>query len=216
MSIAENIKRIKNEIGDATLIAVSKTKPNEDILEAFEAGQIDFGENKAQEMQRKAEELPSEIRWHFIGHLQRNKVKYIAPHAHLIHSVDSLRLLQEINKRAAGLDRTIDVLLQMYIASEESKFGLNESELIELLEGEEFKSMDNIRVVGLMGMATNSSNQELVRSEFDQLKTIFDSHREKYGFHTLSMGMSNDYKIALESGSTMLRIGSSIFGARNY
>ncbi len=220
MSVAENLKSIKRELPeDVCLVAVSKTKPNALIEEAYAAGHRDFGENKAQEMQAKAEDLPKDIQWHFIGHLQRNKVKYIAPSVHLIHSVDSLRLLKEINKRAKALDRTIDVLLQVYIAKEESKFGLDEEEIEQLLRSSDYEEMHNIRVVGLMGMATNTSNKETVAREFKSLKTFFEQLKETHfknseSFKSLSMGMSGDYKIALTEGSNMLRIGSSIFGAR--
>ena len=221
MSVAENLKSIKSELPeDVCLVAVSKTKPNALIEEAYAAGHRDFGENKAQELQGKAAALPADIKWHFIGHLQRNKVKYIAPAVHLIHSVDSLRLLKEIDKRAKGLDRTIDVLLQVYIAKEESKFGLDEEEIEQLLASSEYKEMHNIRVVGLMGMATNTDNKETVAREFKSLKTFFDQLKETHfnsseSFKSLSMGMSGDYKIALAEGSNMLRIGSSIFGTRD-
>ncbi len=216
MSVADNLNRLKNQIGnEATLVAVSKTKPNEMIMEAYEAGHRHFGENKAQEMQAKAEQLPKDIQWHFIGHLQRNKVKYIIPHVHLIHSVDSLRLLKEINKRAANEERVVDVLLQVYIAKEESKFGLDEEELKEILDGEDVKASQNIKIVGLMGMATNTENQETVKREFTYLKDLFNQLKDQYKFSTLSMGMSNDYEIALECGSNMLRVGSLIFGERN-
>ena len=215
MSVAENLKRLKEEIGEkASLIAVSKTKPNEMIQEAYEQGHLDFGENKAREMQQKAEELPKDIRWHFIGHLQRNKVKYIIDNVHLIHSVDSLRLLEEINKRAKAADRKVKVLLQVYIAKEESKFGLDEDEVIALLHSDELKAMQHVEVVGLMGMATNTNNQETIKREFISLKSLYDSLKDQHNFSVLSMGMSNDYSIALECGSNMLRVGSLIFGSR--
>lgn len=223
MSIAENISKFKQEIGpyNAQLIAVSKTKPNEDLLQAYEAGQLDLGENKVQELTQKHEELPKEIRWHMIGHLQRNKVKYIAPFVYLIHAVDSLRLLVEINKQAEKNNRVIDCLLQIYIAKEESKFGLDDKELDDLLNSQEFAEMKHIRIVGLMGMATNTENEATVRKEFKELKALFDQlkneiNSDKVIMKELSMGMTGDYKIALEEGSTMIRVGSAIFGSRNY
>ncbi|MAY82507.1 MAG: YggS family pyridoxal phosphate-dependent enzyme [Flavobacteriales bacterium] len=216
MSVKEKLQEFKSNIPDSvTLVAVSKTKPAEMIQDAYQSGHLDYGENKAQEMQAKAKELPKDIRWHFIGHLQRNKVKYIAPHVHLIHSVDSLRLLREINKRAGNEERVIDVLLQVYIAKEESKYGLDEEEVIEIMESDDFKSFENVKVIGLMGMATNTDNMETVRREFKSLKTFFDKIKQQYDFSILSMGMTNDYEIAVEEGSTMLRVGSAIFGARS-
>ena len=223
MSIAENISKFNQEIApfNAQLIAVSKTKPNEDLLQAYKANQRDLGENKVQELTRKHEELPKDIRWHMIGHLQRNKVKYIAPFVHLIHAVDSLRLLVEINKQAEKNERVINCLLQVYIAKEESKFGLDEKELEELLNSDQFAELNNIKVVGLMGMATNTDNEEVVRKEFKSLKALFEELKGKYNsdkveLKELSMGMTGDYKIALEEGSTMIRVGSAIFGSRNY
>lgn len=223
MSIAENILKFNSEIEpfNAQLIAVSKTKPNEDLLQAYEAGQRDLGENKVQELTGKFEELPKDIRWHMIGHLQRNKVKYIAPFVHLIHGVDSLRLLVEINKQAAKNNRVINCLLQVYIAKEESKFGLDETELEELLKSAEFAQMENIKIVGLMGMATNTENEAVIRNEFKGLKSLFEEIKTKYNsekveMKEISMGMTGDYKIALEEGSTMIRVGSAIFGSRNY
>ena len=223
MSIAENISKFNQEIApfNAQLIAVSKTKPNEDLLQAYKANQRDLGENKVQELTRKHEELPKDIRWHMIGHLQRNKVKYIAPFVHLIHAVDSLRLLVEINKQAEKNERVINCLLQVYIAKEESKFGLDEKELEELLNSDQFAELNNIKVVGLMGMATNTDNEEVIRKEFKSLKALFEELKSKYNsdkveLKELSMGMTGDYKIALEEGSTMIRVGSAIFGSRNY
>ncbi|NVK84423.1 MAG: YggS family pyridoxal phosphate-dependent enzyme [Cytophagia bacterium] len=223
MSIAENIFKFNSEIEpfNAQLIAVSKTKPNEDLLQAYEAGQRDLGENKVQELTAKFEELPKDIRWHMIGHLQRNKVKYIAPFVHLIHGVDSLRLLVEINKQAAKNNRVINCLLQVYIAKEESKFGLDETELEELLNSTEFAEMENIKIVGLMGMATNTENEAVIRREFKGLKSLFEEIKSKYNSEKvamteISMGMTGDYRIALEEGSTMIRVGSAIFGSRNY
>lgn len=223
MSIAENISKFNQEIApfNAKLIAVSKTKPNADLLQAYEAGQRDLGENKVQELTQKYEDLPKDIRWHMIGHLQRNKVKYIAPFVHLIHGVDSLRLLVEINKQAEKNDRMIECLLQIYIAKEESKFGLDEAELKDLLESEAFAELNHIKIVGLMGMATNTENEKVIRNEFRELKTLFETikkenNSDKVEMKELSMGMTGDYKIALEEGSTMIRVGSAIFGSRNY
>lgn len=220
--IKSNIEKIKSSLpGHVQLVAVSKTKPAEDIQKAYETGHRIFGENKAQEMQGKAEELPDDIEWHMIGHLQRNKVKYIAPFVRLIHSIDSWRLLKEVNKRAKNEERTIDCLLQIHIAKEESKFGLDEDEVSEILFSEEFENLQNIRIVGLMGMATLTDNEDQIRREFKGLKELFDKIKEdkfpmEDSFKELSMGMSNDYHIAIEEGSTMVRIGSEIFGARNY
>lgn len=221
MSIAENIKQLKNELGEGVeLVAVSKTKPSSDIQEAYDAGQRMFGENKAREMEGKAEELPKDIEWHMIGHMQSNKVKYIAPFVSLIHSVDKLSLLKEVNKRARQNERTIKVLLQMHIAKEESKFGLDEEELEELLNSEAYRNYENIEVVGLMGMATFTDNEAVVQKEFAFLKNIFDQVKADHfstqtSFSVLSMGMSGDYKIAIKEGSNMVRIGSMIFGARS-
>lgn len=223
MSIAENIEKFRNVIENeqCTLIAVSKTKPAEDILQAYQAGMKDFGENKAQEMTEKFEQLPKDIRWHMIGHLQRNKVKYIAPFVHLIHSVDSMRLLKEIEKQGHKAGRMIDCLLQVHIAREETKFGLSEEELIELLESPDFAEMTHIQVRGLMGMATNTDNLERIREEFRYLKELQEKIKAGYTLpnmqmEELSMGMSSDYIIAIEEGSTMVRVGSAIFGARDY
>ena len=224
MSIAQNLSEIKSNLSEGVeLVAVSKTKPSSAIKEAYATGQRIFGENRPQEMQGKAEELPKDIQWHMIGHLQSKKTKYIAPFVSLIHSVDKLSLLEEINKRATQNDRIIDVLLQVFIAKEESKFGMDEDEVIELLNSEAFKTLPNIRVVGLMGMATNTDNEEVVRQEFKRLKSFFDSIKNSSvstplnftDFTVLSMGMSGDFKIAMEEGSNMVRIGSSIFGSRN-
>lgn len=202
---------------DVLLVAVSKTKPVADILELYELGHRDFGENYVQELVEKQAQLPKDIRWHFIGHLQSNKVKYIAPFVHLIHGVDSLKLLKEINKQAAKNNRITDVLLQMHIAKEETKFGLDESELNTLMKDPEVGGMQNVRIRGLMGMASFSDDISLVRNEFRHLKMIFD--KVAIGndqFNILSMGMSGDYQVAMEEGSTMVRIGSLLFGARNY
>lgn len=211
-----NYERIKNELQAkaVTLVAVSKTKPVEDILELYELGHRDFGENYVQELVDKEAQLPKDIRWHFIGHLQSNKVKYIAPFVHLIHGVDSFKLLQEIDKQAKKQNRIIDCLLQVYIAKEETKFGLDENELAEVLKSE----LVNARVCGLMGMASFSDNMDLVRNEFRYLKILFDKHSKgptlNQELQTLSMGMSSDYKIAIEEGSNMARIGSLLFGER--
>jgi len=219
MSIETNLLEIKKSIPEnVTLVAVSKTKPVSDLQQAYDAGQRVFGENKIQEMTEKSEKLPQDIQWHMIGHVQTNKVKYMASFVHLIHGVDSLKLLIEIDKQAKKHNRIINCLLQVYIAKEETKFGLTEAELLEIIHSEEFKSLQNIKIVGLMGMASFSDNQEIIRSEFTNLKNIFDYVKpyqlNNCSFEILSMGMSGDYKIAIECGSTMVRIGSSIFGTR--
>lgn len=222
MSIAANLLALKKEVeeeGGAKLIAVSKTKTIEQILEAYNAGQRVFGENQVQELADKYEALPKDIEWHLIGHLQTNKVKYIAPFISLIHSVDSLKLLHEINKQAAKNNRVIDCLLQIYIADEDTKFGLGHDEAVEILRSEEFSSLKNIRIVGVMGIATNTDNQKNIKDEFYELNTFFHGLRVSFfrkepSFKEISMGMSSDYKIALEEGSTMVRIGSTIFGHR--
>lgn len=218
MSITENLASIKKTIPErVTLVAVSKTKPNEALLEAYEAGQRVFGENKVQEMVQKWETLPKDIKWHMIGHVQRNKVKYMAPFVSLIHGVDSFRLLKEINKQAEKHDRVIDCLLQMHIAKEETKFGLDDEELEALLTDSEFSNLRNVRIVGLMGMATFTDNQDQIQSEFAYLKSKYDwVAKQLPEISTLSMGMSGDYAIAIDEGSTMVRIGSSIFGSRQY
>lgn len=215
--IEDNLKNIKSSLPEnVKLVAVSKTKPVEEILKAYNTGHRDFGENKVQEMTHKWEQLPKDIHWHMIGHVQRNKVKYMAPFVQLIHGVDSLKLLKEINKQAKKNNRTINCLLQVYIAKEETKFGLDPEELTQLLEDTAFKNLENVRIIGLMGMATFTENKEQINKEFNFLKTLYDQLKNKYGFKTLSMGMSSDYKTALQNGSTMVRIGSSIFGERNY
>jgi PLP dependent protein len=204
--------------GKATLVAVSKTKAAEDILELYNLGQRDFGENYVQELLGKYEQLPKDIRWHYIGHLQSNKVKYIAPFVHLIHGVDSLSLLKEINKQALKNNRIIDSLLQIHIAKEETKFGLNSHELDTVFTGD-LAALKNIRIIGLMGMASFSNNMDLVRAEFNYLKNLFDKYAQQqttnHQLQTLSMGMSADYKIAIEEGSNMVRVGSLLFGVRN-
>jgi pyridoxal phosphate enzyme (YggS family) len=223
MSIKENLLSLKNTFINPAclLVAVSKTHPVDAIREAYELGVRDFGENKVQELEEKQAVLPKDIRWHFIGHLQSNKVKYIAPFIYLIHGVDSLKLLTEINKQAEKCGRVINCLLQVYIAKEESKFGLDEKELEDLIRSEAVKNMKNIKVVGLMGMATFTDNEEIVRQEFRYLKSIFDKLKNKalppnFDLKEISMGMSGDYIIAQEEGSTMVRIGTAIFGEREY
>ena len=216
MSIQENLLQIKQSLpASVTLVAVSKTKPVADLMQAYEAGQRIFGENKIQEMVEKYEQMPKDIAWHMIGHVQTNKVKFMVPFVSLIHGVDSLKLLEEINKQALKNNRIIDCLLQIHIAEEETKFGLNEAELIELLQSDTFKNLHNIKVIGLMGMATFTESQSQIRKEFQHLKTIFDQFKiQNSSFKILSMGMSGDYQLAIECGSTMVRIGSSIFGGR--
>lgn len=219
MSIQSNLNTIKASLPEhVTLVAVSKTKPVSDLMQAYEAGQRIFGENKIQEMTEKWEQMPKDIQWHMIGHVQSNKVKFMAPFVSLIHGVDSLKLLQEIDKQALKNNRVIDCLLQMHIAEEETKFGLDENELNALISSSDFKEMKNIRILGLMGMATFTEDQNQIKKEFTHLKTIFDSvqklEAENCNLNTISMGMSGDYKLAIECGSTMVRIGSSIFGGR--
>jgi pyridoxal phosphate enzyme (YggS family) len=216
MSIKENIAIIKSRIpGHVTLVAVSKTKPAELIKETYDAGQRDFGENYVQELQEKHTQLPADIQWHAIGHLQSNKIKNILPFVHLIHGVDSLKLLLEINKQALKINLVIDCLLQMHIAQEETKFGFSFKECESLFQWKELKSLQNIRIVGFMGMATNTDDETQIRKEFRSLKDFFDKFRIKNSeLKILSMGMSSDYKIAIEEGSTLVRIGSLIFGER--
>jgi pyridoxal phosphate enzyme (YggS family) len=219
MSIAQSLLKIKSTLpSTVTLVAVSKTKPIPDLMEAYDAGQRIFGENKIQEMAEKWEAMPKDIEWHMIGHVQTNKVKFMAPFVSLIHGVDSLKLLEEINKQAKKNNRIIDCLLQIYIAEEESKFGLDEEELNEILTSTSFQELKNIRVVGLMGMATFTDNQNQIKKEFTHLKSIFDTTNQRltsnFQLLTLSMGMSGDYQLAINCGSTVVRIGSSIFGTR--
>ncbi|WP_288007662.1 YggS family pyridoxal phosphate-dependent enzyme [Thermonema sp.] len=220
-TMKSTIDKIKQELGEhVRLIAVSKTHPPEVIMQAYEAGCRDFGENKVQEMLPKYEALPKDIRWHLIGHLQRNKVKYIAPFVHLIHSVDSEALLREINKRAAQNERVIDCLLQIHIAQEESKYGLSYEEAHALLTSSIWEELPHVRIIGLMGMATFTDDTAQIRREFRGLKHFFDEHKQyerpNVKMQELSMGMSGDYRIAIEEGSTMVRIGSAIFGQRQY
>jgi len=218
--IADNIQIIKTNIPEnVKLVAVSKTKPNEDIMQAYDAGHLVFGENKVQDLVAKAEALPKDIQWHFIGHLQTNKIKYIAPFVNLIHAVDSWKLLKEINKQAKKNDRIIHCLLQFHIADEDTKFGLNRDSVMGIIQHPSYADLQNIQIVGVMGMASYTSEQEQIKAEFSNLKKIFDElksgfFKELEGFKEISMGMSGDYHIAVEQGSTMIRVGSSIFGAR--
>ena len=216
MSIASNLSKIKASIPDnVSLVAVSKTKPVADLMEAYQAGQRIFGENKIQEMTDKWQEMPKDIEWHMIGHVQTNKVKFMAEYVHLIHGVDSLKLLEEINKQASKHNRIIDCLLQVHIAQEDTKFGFDENELLKLLLSKEFLELKNIKITGLMGMASFSDDENLVKKEFEYLKSIFDDlNINEYNLEILSIGMSGDYKIAIDCGSNMVRIGSSIFGSR--
>jgi pyridoxal phosphate enzyme (YggS family) len=221
MSIAGNINSLKNETQsiNVTLIAVSKTKSNDEIMEAYNAGQRLFGENMVQELMEKHETLPKDIQWHLIGHLQSNKVKYIAPFISMIQSVDSLKLLQEIDKHGQKNNRVIDCLLQVYIADEETKYGLGFDEAIEMLRSDEFATLKHIRIRGLMGIATNTDNEKQIKEEFYELRIFFEGIKQSFfrkddSFDTLSMGMSSDYKIAIEQGSNMVRLGSTIFGKR--
>ena len=224
MSIEQNIQRINSELpAHVTLVAVSKTKPVSYLMEAYHAGQRVFGENYVQELVEKEQQMPKDIKWHFIGHLQSRKVKLIAPFVSLIHGVDSFKLLQEINKQAKKNNRVIDCLLQIFIAEEESKFGLDEQELFEIIQSDAFQQLNNIRIVGFMGMATFTENKAQIEKEFRQLKFLFDQYKQlneqpkstsNFQLETLSMGMSGDYLLAISCGSTMVRIGSSIFGSR--
>jgi PLP dependent protein len=218
MNIQSNIRRIKNELPEhVKLIAVSKTRPAELIMEAYDAGHKIFGENKVQELVDKKEKLPEDIEWHMIGHLQTNKVKYIASFVSLIHGVDSFKLLKEINKQAIKYNRKIPVLLQIHIAREETKFGLDYKEAKELVVSEPFRALKNISLKGLMGMATFTENEAVIRNEFRSLAGLFNELKLILNsgiFSELSMGMSGDYKIAVEEGSTMVRIGSAVFGNR--
>ena len=233
MSIAQNLTQIKSQLPEhVTLVAVSKTKPVSDLMEAYNTGQRIFGENKIQEMTEKWEQMPKDIEWHMIGHVQTNKVKFMAEYVSLIHGVDSLKLLQEINKQAKKHNRVIDCLLQIHIAEEETKFGLDEEELNEILtrvyeqcEAKQVQNdkseFENIKIVGLMGMATFTENQNQIEKEFNHLKSIFDKlntipFTQNLQPNILSMGMSGDYQLAISCGSTMVRLGSSIFGNRNY
>lgn len=215
--IGEQLKNIQNQIpASVQLIAVSKTHGVDKIAQAYQSGHRHFGENKVQELLEKKDQLPGDIHWHLIGHLQRNKVKYIIPFVHLIHGVDSLRLLEEINKEAEKQGKIISVLLQVYIAKEESKFGMEEGEIIAFFKTQQWQRYPHVHIKGLMGMATNTENHLLIRQEFSGLKKLFDQCQEWHPLSVLSMGMSADYSIAIECGSSMIRVGSSIFGQRNY
>lgn len=220
--IRENLETVRKSIpSEVLLVAVSKTKPVADLQEAYDAGQRVFGENHALEMRDKHEVLPKDIDWHFIGHLQTNKIKYIIPFVRLIHSIDTFNLLQAVNKEAVKHDRTVDCLLQFHVAEEETKFGLSLVEAEEILGSDMFKELRNVRICGVMGMATNTDDQTQIRKEFHHLKEIFDTIKTKYFtdceyFKEISMGMSHDYQLAIGEGSTMVRVGSKIFGARNY
>ena len=220
--IKDNIEKIRATLPDSvTLVAVSKTKPVSDLQEAYNANQRIFGENHALEMRDKHEALPKDIQWHFIGHLQTNKIKYIIPFVTLIHSIDSANLLEAVNKEAKKHDRVVDCLLQFHIAQEETKFGLDMEEARQLLDSEAFEAMQNVRICGVMGMATFTDDEAEIHKEFKHLKTIFDTLKTEYfvdqpQFKEISMGMSDDYPIAVEEGATLVRVGSKIFGARNY
>jgi len=218
MTISENLKKFNSELPEnVTLVAVSKTKPISDLMEAYNAGQRIFGENKIQEMEAKWQEMPKDVQWHMIGHVQRNKVKYMAPFVSLIHAVDSLKLLKEINKEAEKNDRIINCLLQIKIADEDSKFGMHKADAVKLLSSEDFKKLKSVKILGLMGMATFTDDEKQISEEFQKLKKIYSEFKnENPHFTILSMGMSGDYKIAIENGSNMVRVGSAIFGERNY
>lgn len=222
MNIRNNIEKFTQSLPPGCrLIAVSKTQPPEKILEAYHAGQRVFGENKVQELTTKYEALPKDIQWHMIGHLQSNKVKYITPFISLIHSVDSVKLLQEIDKQSRKANRVIDCLLQIHIAAEETKFGFSEQEAIQLFQSETLAQLGNVKIIGLMGMATLTENANQIRKEFRGLKSLFEKIKSHYAndrvdMKELSMGMSSDYSLAIEEGSTFIRIGTAIFGERNY
>lgn len=217
INIAQNLKDIKEQLpAGVELVVISKTRSNQEILEAYETGHRIFGENKVQELTPKWEALPKDIEWHMVGHLQRNKVKYMAEFVSVIHAVDSLRLLREINKQAKKYDRAINCLLQMKIAQEESKYGITIDEIETILKSEDYKEMKNVRVVGLMGMATFTEDREQIKAEFNSLHQAFNQLKETHELRILSMGMSGDYELAVECGSNMVRIGSSIFGPRQY
>ncbi|SFZ94564.1 hypothetical protein SAMN05428642_104251 [Flaviramulus basaltis] len=221
MSILENLNNIKQTLPDhVTLVAVSKTKPVSDLMEAYNAGQRIFGENKIQEMADKYEEMPKDIDWHMIGHVQRNKVKYMASFVHLIHGIDNFKLLEEINKQAKKYNRIIDCLIQIKIAEEDSKFGMTASEASEIIQSKDFLELQNIKIIGVMGMATFTDDQNQIKKEFSRLKNTFSELKQldtkNCKLETISMGMSGDYQLAIDCGSTMIRVGSSIFGSRNY
>lgn len=218
MSIKKQLQELKSVLPkQVTLVAVSKTKPVQDLMKAYDVGQRIFGENKVQEMVEKYQQMPKDIQWHMIGHVQRNKVKYMAPFVDLIHGVDSLKLLSEINKQALKNNRCINGLLQIKIATEDSKFGMTKNDAIQLMKSSEFKNLKNIKIKGVMGMATFTDDQNKIRKEFETLKSTFSELKSiQDSMHIISMGMSGDYPLAIECGSTMIRVGSYIFGARNY
>lgn len=218
MSIKKQLQELKSVLPkQVTLVAVSKTKPVQDLMKAYDVGQRIFGENKVQEMVEKYQQMPKDIQWHMIGHVQRNKVKYMAPFVDLIHGVDSLKLLSEINKQALKNNRCINGLLQIKIAAEDSKFGMTKNDAIQLMKSSEFKNLKNIKIKGVMGMATFTDDQNKIRKEFETLKSTFSELKSiQDSMHIISMGMSGDYPLAIECGSTMIRVGSYIFGARNY
>lgn len=218
MSIKKQLQELKSVLPkQVTLVAVSKTKPVQDLMKAYDVGQRIFGENKVQEMVEKYQQMPKDIQWHMIGHVQRNKVKYMAPFVDLIHGVDSLKLLFEINKQALKNNRCINGLLQIKIAAEDSKFGMTKNDAIQLMKSSEFKNLKNIKIKGVMGMATFTDDQNKIRKEFETLKSTFSELKSiQDSMHIISMGMSGDYPLAIECGSTMIRVGSHIFGARNY
>ena len=218
MSIKTNLLQVRSQLpSQVTLVAVSKTKPVEDLMDAYQSGQRIFGENKIQEMADKHQQMPKDIQWHMIGNVQRNKVKYMAEFVDLIHGVDSEKLLNEVNKQAKKYDRTINCLLQLKIAQEDSKFGMSSENAHDLLKSDHFKSLENIAIVGVMGMASFTDNTTQIKQEFTALKTTFDSLKNiNPELTVISMGMSGDYPLAIDCGSTMIRVGSSIFGARNY
>jgi pyridoxal phosphate enzyme (YggS family) len=219
MSIAENLDNLKKDLPEGVrIVVVSKTKPVADILQAYSTGHRIFGENKAQELETKVPLLPGDIEWHFIGHLQGNKVRIIAPLVSVIHSIDSLKLLAEVNREAARCNKTIRCLLQFHIAKEETKFGLDLDEGVKILLSDEFKKMQHVKIAGVMGMATFTEDESLVRGEFRELRELFQYLRKQYfgsdpGFAEISMGMSGDYRIAIEEGSTLVRLGTAVFGA---
>lgn len=215
MKIANNLLKIKSELPeDVKLVAVSKTKPIEDIKSAYKTGQLDFGENKIQELVSKYDSLPKNIKWHMIGHLQSNKVKYIAPFIHLIHSVDSIKLIREINKQAIKNNRTINVLIQIDISNDKTKFGFSVDDFHVILKDELLSTFNNLKVIGLMGMASFTDNQYVIKNQFNFLKDLFNKHKETLSLEILSMGMSGDYNIAIECQSNLIRLGSTIFGKR--
>ena len=216
LMIGDAIKDFKKELGeDVTLVAVSKTKPNELLMNAYDSGQRDFGENKIQEMTDKSESLPKDIKWHMVGHVQSNKVKYMAPYVYMVHAIDKYKTLKEINKRAKQNERSINCLLQLKIAEEDSKFGLSEADLKDLLAKPELQELDHINIRGLMGMATFTDDERQIHAEFDQLERVYFELKDDHNFDTLSMGMSGDYQLAMEHHTNMVRIGSSIFGKRD-